>query len=46
MESIFNNTDFWVALSAVIAAAAANSCLSKPSKNKKNVHKERSRHHD
>ncbi len=46
MESILSNTDFWVALSAVIAAAAANNCLSGNAGSRRKTRKGEGRRHD
>ena len=35
MNDLLNNTDVWVTVSAVLAAAAANSCISKGMKKDK-----------
>ncbi|MBQ9809289.1 MAG: hypothetical protein IJM55_10575 [Ruminococcus sp.] len=39
MNDLINNTDFWITVSAVLAAAAANSCISKGMKNDKHSQK-------
>ncbi|MBQ9894025.1 MAG: hypothetical protein IJM38_01385 [Ruminococcus sp.] len=47
MNELINNTDFWVTVSAVLAAAAANSCISRGSNSKdKRVRKGESNKND